>query len=410
MPTAMADRTAGAFLLLAILLAGCSSANDDPPGTERITRGDTMIVRTTGPGVWQSATLVEELRIGALEGEDHEMFGTVSDLVPDGNGGVYVFDGLAPALRHYDAHGTYTGTFGGPGAGPGEYRDAVLGLAVLRDGRVLMRDPRNSRINVYSSTGESLDSWPVASGLHTSNSTVVDTAGEIWLKILLGQPEPNQPWPVALMHYSRTGEVLDTLVPPTLPREPTNAGGVFVGSKEWEMSPLGHLVIGVNDRYTFELREQDGSIVRIERDHEPVRVHPEERSQWEARNEYTRRTQGQFLTAEIPPVPGTKPAFRSFDIGLDGLIWVRPYVASEPFEPSPPAPRPDGSEPPPPLTWREPVMYDVFEPDGTYFGRVHMPQRTSLLAHNGGEVWATVRGEFDELSVVRFRLDTTIEP
>jgi hypothetical protein len=389
------------------MLAACADASPESGlDVERITRGDTLIVRTIGGSVWDtSPALVEEIRIGSLDGRDEEMFGVVSRLAPDGRGGVYVFDGRAPALRHYDATGEYTTTFGAEGSGPGEYRDAALGLSVLRDSRVLLYDPRNARINVYAPDGTPVDHWMVASGLFTQNTMVVDTGGEIYIKTLLGRPEPNRPWPIGLLHLSATGELVDTIPPPQLDGEPETAQGTFGVSKAWEMSPLGYLIAGINSSYSFELREADGSVVRVEKVHSPVSVQPEERSEWEARNEWTRRAQSQFLTAEIPPVPGVKPAYRGFDIGADGEIWVRTYTDARKVDVEPPSTQSGGPQPPPPsLSWREPIVYDVFDPGGTYFGQVRMPERVSLAAHRGTEVWGIMSGEFDELYVVRYRL------
>lgn len=402
----------GSTICCLLASASCSDADRQASlAVERVTRGDTLIVRTIGGSVWDStARLVEEIRIGELDGAEEEMFGAISAIAPDGRGGVYVFDGGVPVLRHYDANGGYTATLGAEGSGPGEYRDIALGLDVRPDGRVFMREPRNARINVYAADGAPIDHWPVASGLFTSNAMVVDTAGEVYLKILLDRPQPNRPWPIGLLHLSPEGELLDTIPAPRFTGEPENAPGVFAVSKVWEMSPLGYVVVGVNDAYVFALRKPDGSVIRVEKAYEPVRVQEEERAEWETRNEWTRRTDADFLTAEIPPVPSTKPAYRGFDIGADGQIWVRVHSEAEKVEPEAMPALPPETEAPPPITWREPVVYDVFDPDGTYLGQVRMPERVSLAAHRGTEVWGTLRGEFDEVYVVRYRLESSIPP
>jgi len=399
--------------LCIIAAAGCSGDAAEQRGTlqvERITRGDTVIVRTLGGSVWgQPARLVEELRIGALEGPDELIFGRIAHVAPDGSGGAYVFDGQVPALRHYDRNGRFTHTLGRRGSGPGEYQDAALGLRVRRDGRILMRDPRNARINIYAPDGTAEDHWAVASGLFTANAMVMDTAGHVYLKILMERPEPNRPWRIGLLHLDASGQLLDTIPDPPVAGEPQTAAGTFTVDKVWTFSPHGYMIAGLNETYTFELRKPDG-VIRVEMPHSPVSVHAEERDELEAVNDYMRRTQGQFLTATIPPVPATKPAYRAIHTGLDGTVWVQPYASAVKFVPPPREPVPSGGNPlPPQRTWREPIVYDVFDTNGAYLGQVPVPERTSLVALNGPEIWAVQRGEFDEQYLVRYRLVTGID-
>jgi hypothetical protein len=265
-----------------------------------------------------------------------------------------------------------------------------------------MRDPRNARLNVYDPDGTPANHWAVASGLFTANALTLDTADHMYLKILLGQPERNKPWPIGLLHLDDRGVLVDTIAEPTIAGEPTTAGGTFTSAKIWALSPLGDMVVGVNSRYSFEVRRRDGQVIRIEKAHTPVEVYPEERAEHEAYNAWARKTQGQFLTAEIPPVPSTKPAYRALYVGERGRIWVRLFTPAEKVE------RPQGEQAPdrpPPITWREPIIFDVFEPDGTYLGEVRPPPRTTLSVFHGDTVWGIRRGEVDEQYIVRLRVD-----
>ncbi|MGD2069913.1 MAG: 6-bladed beta-propeller [Gemmatimonadota bacterium] len=384
----------------------CGGASDaDGTRTVRTVVGDTTIVRTIGPGAWgDSVALVEEVRIGVLEGSEEYQFGQIVDLAVDPEGGIYVFDSQVPALRYYAAGGSYVRTVGGEGQGPGEYLDASLGIVIRRsDGRVVMRDPRNMRLNVYEPDGTPSDSWRVDSGLFTSRATLRDTADQLYLKILTGPPEPNAPWPVALQHLDPQGRVVDTLAPPVLPDEPTGPGGTFAPSKAWDFSPLGGFVVGVTDTYRIEHHRPDGSVLRIERDADPVPIHPEEKAEHEARNAWIEETQGRFMTSELPPVPDVKPVFSRLIVGEEGRIWVRRYTeaARDRTVEVPDEPDPDV---PPPVTWRAPAVYDVFEPDGAFLGSVTLPPRTSPWVIRGDRVWGVQLGELDEATVVGYRI------
>ena len=400
----MASRVLVLWTVLGIGLTACEQSDSSTAGVEtvRTVVGDTTIVRTLGVGVWgDSVRLVEEVAIGALDGAEEYLFGRVGDLAVDADGGIYVFDGQVPALRYYDSNGDYVRTLGGRGEGPGEYMDASLGVGVRRsDGRVVMRDPRNMRLNVYNPDGSPSESWRVESGLFTQQATALDDSDHMYLKILTGQPKPNEPWPMAVLHMDHRGQVLDTIVPPTLPNEPS---GVSPFSKIWTVSRSGGLLVGVNDRYVIHHYRPDGTVLRIVREIEPVGYAPEEKAEREARDAWMIRTQGQFMTSDLPPVPDFKPFFRSILVGEDGRIWVRRSWQAEKGE-AVQAPAQPGREPPPPTSWREPAVYDVFEADGSFLGSVRLPPRVSVSVFRGDQVWGVRRGEFDESYVVRLRL------
>jgi len=403
----MAFRVKMACAVLALLASACghTAPGGDGARTTRTVVGDTTIVRTVSGSTWgDSVTLVEELTIGVFEGEQAYEFGRVSDIAVDAEGGVYVFDGQAPALRYYDRSGNHVRDLGGEGEGPGEYKDASLGMAVRKsDGRIVMRDPRNMRLNVYDTDGSSSESWRVESGLFAPQATILDDADHMYLKILTGRPQPTEPWPIALLHMDHLGQIVDTIVPPTLPGEPDHPGGVFSVSKVWVPSRTGGMIAAVNDRYVIEDYRLDGSVLRIVREMEPVAVLPDEKKEHEERNEWMRRTQGQYMTSDLPPVPDTKPAFRAISVGERGRLWVRRYVRAEKGEVIQAPARP-GMEAPPPTSWREPTVYDVFEADGSFLGSVRLPPRTSLSVFRGDQAWGTRRGEFDEPYVVGFRV------
>jgi hypothetical protein len=219
--------------------------------------------------VWgDSVGLAEELSIGTLNGPPEYEFGQVQDVAVDANGGVYVFDGQVPALRYVDAAGRLVRTLGGKGLAPGEYTDASLGVVIRhRDGRVVMRDPRNARLNLYDPDGSPLPPMLVTSGLFTQQATTLDTADHLYLRIMTGRPERNKPWPIALLHLDDQGRIVDTVVPPVLADEPLESGGtMFARVKHWAFSQLGGFVVALSDRYRIEHFRADGSVLRIERD------------------------------------------------------------------------------------------------------------------------------------------------
>src|SRR5688572_4540883 len=99
----------------ALASAGCRGSDAErgtDSGTsarvEGETVGDTTIVRTVSGSVWgDTARLVEDLRIGALDGREEVTFGRVGDIEGGRDGSIFIYDALAVSLRQFDSAGTF---------------------------------------------------------------------------------------------------------------------------------------------------------------------------------------------------------------------------------------------------------------------------------------------------------------
>jgi hypothetical protein len=106
-----------------------------------------------------------------------------------------------------------------------------------------------------------------------------------------------------------------------------------------------------------------------------------------------------------PDIPRIKPPYKRLRVGEDGTLWVHLSTPGERYMPDPP---PSGS----PVAagpllprWREPALYDVFEPDGRYLGRVSMPSNVTIQRLTRDKVWGVVADEDDVAIVKRFRIN-----
>lgn len=402
-------------------LAACGAGSN--PGTarwtvEHDTIGDTVVVRTLLGQDPAPAELVEELTIGMLDGPDEYVFGQIATLAVDAEGTIYVLDRQVPVLRKYGPDGEYLGAIGRKGGGPGEYQRPDGGLAILDDGRILLRDPGNARINVYSPNGEPLDSWRMPGGFFTSDPLYVDRDGYTYTPVIAARNDDGT-WEAGLLRYGPDGAALDTLRQPSMGIEPARLVAVweegnsrsmsmqsvpFMPDERWVVDRQGQFVGGAGDPYAVYVYRKDEPVLRIERTREPARVHPEEKADHE-----------QFITAILrrtepgwrwngPSIPDVKPAYRTVSVAADGQIWVHLYQPGERIavEPDEDANRPPGV--PAPIRWREPSVFDVFEPDGRYVGAVRIPERVRVAFMRGDHIWAIARGEFDEQYIKRYRV------
>jgi hypothetical protein len=171
------------------------------------------------------------------------------------------------------------------------------------------------------------------------------------------------------------------------------------------------MIAGVNDHYSFDLIRPDG-VVRIQRAFQPVRLARDERTEWLAWAKYFEQ---RAASPQLPPgartstptnvkypIPETKPAYKEIRTDSQGRIWVHRYVEAQ-SHPGIAQPGPASGKPK--RVWREPVTFDVFEPEGTFLGTVTLPWDARFYDAKDRTIWATVAGRFEELYVVRYRIE-----
>ncbi len=420
------------LLPLAAIAAACggdaSSSGSGPSAWTATTDtiADTVFVRTTSGSVWgPDARLVEEVRIGQFDGPEEYIFGEIIGLTVAPDGTIYLVDGQVPALRVYAPDGVYLRTIYGEGGGPGEYAEPDGGIALLPDGRLLLRDPGNARINVYSTEDEPLDTWPIPGGWATSTPLFVDTAGRTAVFRFSFTEDGLE---AALVRHGPDGARLDSLPGPVWDKEPpaltatretddgwsrSSQSVPFAANGVWTFSPHGHFVSGFSDRYVVYLMREEPPVLAIGREREPVSLKADERQNHEERVVAMMRRVDPGWDWNGPPIPDTKPAFESLFVDLDGRIWVRVHVEAEEIpedereEPSAGSGRgPTSNVMIPAARWREPPVYDVFEPDGRFLGTLALPVRARLMQARGDQVWAIDRDELGVEFVVRYRIET----
>src|SRR3954468_11170540 len=178
---------------------------------------DTIVRAVTAPIHAGVATVKEELSIGVADGDEHYMIGQVTDIAVGNKGEIYVYDRTVPTIRLYDAAGKFVKNIGRKGRGPGEYQSGSA-LAVAANGNLLMWDPGNARINVYSATGDIVGHWPTPSSGSESafglNLMTVDDAGNVRIaRTLFSRDRASgaSPFRPIFARFNADGSVKDTV-------------------------------------------------------------------------------------------------------------------------------------------------------------------------------------------------------
>lgn len=359
-----------------------------------------LVVSNPSQGLWESGVgsestpsgpwrLVEDLRIGSVDGEDLEAFGEVRDLVVDDRGRIHVLDGLAVEIRSFDTDGSALGVMGGEGQGPGEL-SRPGGMALDPSGDIWVLDGGNTRYSVFDPDEGFQTVHPrpgIAGSLRWRGAFTTDGR--------LLDPTALTTGGTGLVQLNSALEPRDTLA--LEPFEPARGfvedearAGVrwpipFQPEFAWSPDPSGRLWWGVNDRFRFVEGTLGGDTLRvIERETDPTPVTAEEiRDLLGAMRAANRDADQVPLRAEH--FPDTKPAWSSLIPDDEGHLWVAPYDFRE----------------------RPTDRFHIFDPDGRYLGEVRSetPVVPYPIKFREGHLYGVTRDEFDVPYVVRLRIE-----
>jgi sugar lactone lactonase YvrE len=118
------------------------------------------------------------------------------------DGHLYISDGYGNCqVHHFDEAGTLVQSWGTPGRGPGELY-VPHAIAVDAQGRVLVADRENERIQIFSGSGEVLEIW---TDVQRPQGIFIDAAGLVYVA--------EGAWPVGWESQRPSGGVFTELVP-----------------------------------------------------------------------------------------------------------------------------------------------------------------------------------------------------
>jgi hypothetical protein len=364
------------ILVICTLPISCSSSTS----TSTVTEADSAGVRilTSSSDGWNDSMawrLEIDLDVGDLDGPN--AFARLRDVAVRRAGGMWVLDGQERRVRGFDDAGREVLAFGGPGQGPGEFSfvDYVVessegDLFVAGSGPISLH--RFGRDGVFQSTlvvpdslfrkrssapresrpppGPSFGKWQIASdGSVFVQTVVIDADGEnivrgdaIFRLMLGGQPATRlTQWNASLMSDGPAGTL--RLLQPDASWGPMADGGVWF-----------------TDGESYEIRKVDRSgvvttVIRRSLSRDPVT----ESVQRGVRQKLAKSMDSEFerMILDKAEFPATLPS--TFGLWISepsGELWVGVRD--------------------PNLLWdyERANAWDIIEPDGTYLGRLPIPE------------------------------------
>jgi len=361
-------------------------------------------VRVANPatGVWTPDTrwhLVQELRMGTLEGDGPELFGEVADIAVDAEGRIHVLEAQSHELRVFGPDGTHLRTVGGEGSGPGELNIPFGGEVFLHpDGRIWINNAMNRRWELFSPSGAALGSTPHHSTFF-GGTTVLGRDGALYQQDRVEDATGERR--AVLVRKAVRGDSLvptDTLEVPALPDEEvvevsatTGSGGrmsmrlpvPFVHQPSWRWDPRGFFWVEPGTGYRLVQLSPEGDTLRIvERAYDPVPV-----TEAEVEEAMSTFTQGPLASSDghldRSRIPDDHPAFDTFRTDRRGTLWVRRTLGGD--------------------EW----AWDVFDPEGIYLGEVAGDvgfDRLVIHEITDDAVYGVLRDELDVPYVVRLAI------
>lgn len=339
--------------------------------------------------------VVEDVRIGVLEGEAPYRFGSARDVIPDALGRIWVLDSQAFELRLFDRDGGFVRTVGREGDGPGEFGFNPCAFPGP-EGEIWVESGR--RWQRFDTAGSLLGSQPTTSRVGCAIRRWL-SSGRFLAATSELDPETRESRSLYLDHRrAESGSVtpVDTFPSPPQPEAPTvswvNAAGrrlvtlyvPFAHSPMRALGPHGHVWI-TDGGGEYRIRRQSltgDTLLVVERPYEPVPIPDSIRAR-----ELDDLDRFEGLTLEtgfdLDDVPRVFPPFDRFTVASDGTLWVRRQL--------------------------EGGMYgvDVFALDGRFLGPVDVPPdfgRMTIHEITPDYMYGTARDDLDVQYVVRLAI------
>ncbi|NKB88167.1 MAG: 6-bladed beta-propeller [Acidobacteria bacterium] len=361
----------------------------------------TTVVNESGQ-VWTAPSLIEELSIGTIDGDDAYVFADIRALALDA-GQIYVLDRAAAVVRVYGRDGRHRFDVGGPGEGPGEFR-APTAIGLGDDGRLFVRDTAQQRMNEFSiDDGQLVRDWRVGG----AGQAVWQRDGTVWVYTRVEERTATGMVNWSMLHQSPAGSGDHVLLPATpdpafvsedrrgleiavVQGRSRGMQGVhlipFSPQRTWTFSVAGELVLGEGHEYAFWRRSLDGTEIQVRRDIPPVALEDDEADWYRDRLiAFWREVRQDFVwEAELPMV---KRSYARVTLDDLGRVWVLRELAGERVEECDSDPEDLNGYLNRPC-WRQPFVYDVFGEDGRFLGALDVPAdwRTDTPIHVRGDV------------------------
>lgn len=395
-------------LVLLIPIAAACAGDTETGSTTVMTRdsaGVTIVessVALCAPGSLRVDSM-PSLSIGAIEGEQAELFSSISSLAVRGDGSIVVAEAQSDEIRVFDAEGRFLFAAGGAGEGPGEFTD-LYGAWAYRGDSIVANDRWSREIEVFDAAGNPARSFRVDVAVdHAANFYAGDVPHVLGVwpdgSIIVETPHAAPRLDVgASAHYTTTllryvggsdADTLGTFQMRAVQYAPGPTGRISTSSALFSHRTdvaTGDGVVHTDGPGGFEIRTYgaEGDLIRIaRRPFERVPVQPQHVMAYEQRALASARTEEQRAlvsrSLDNLSIASHFPAISWLAAGMRSDVWARHDPGIEA--------RSD--------------VWSVFDAEGRWVGEVAMPPGLGQLVIGPDWVLGVWRDEATGVPYVR---------
>lgn len=330
---------------------GCGPAPDAAGVAVDTLANGRVVVSSPAPSV-DSWLLTEDVRLGVREGSEKETFGHITAVATDTAARIHVADHRTKEIRSFGPEGTYLGSWGREGEGPGEF-GYLSGMSRAPNGMLWVMDPLIGRLTVLDEALRLVTTYDRSGSPRFATIPWLgkfDGLGRLYDVRSVPSTSRDEARDRVLVRYELAADYgvfpLDTLpLPPTSASTYTyERGGMhvrtsvpFSPSRLHAIAPDGDVwYVGTEEYRLHRLSFRGDTLRTVELRESPPRVSERERDSVEA-----------VTSLGSQDVPEVKPRIRYLTTDSDGRVWVQ-------LEPRSPGE----------------TSWDLFEGDGRYLGRI----------------------------------------
>jgi len=370
------------FLLSFILL--CSACGEKLAQWEGTVEEIDGIAVVKNPAIPLNSELLikfkEELTIGVVDGDENYMFGSRILLATDDEGIFYVSDLDRVIVNTYDVNGRFLQSMGGPGQGPGEFQ-AISKVRFDGEGKIYLWDGISQRLSFLGKDGLYLrgfrpQMYTEEVLVNRSGSFIAKSADNVELK-------GSKKWDYFYGLFDKDFILVEEFL--RLPQESGNgkkggspaqaianwlSGVAFQPNVNYALDKNDFIYFGYSEDYEIKVYSPDGKQKRaIQRDFKPSEISSRDKDYFkqyqseQLRNKMARGEEREVF--ELVRYPKYKPAYEKFVLMENGWIFV--VVDST---------RPKSS------------LVDIFNQGGAYLGQFETDIPTEQLFFNNGKAYA----------------------